>query len=70
MNVKLRRVRVTFVYRGKAIRIKDSECVSVAFVTQHAKRMRPIIFSPVACLDLKYFSTLSHKGHNFWEKRY
>jgi len=44
--------------------------VSVALAAQHAKRMRPILFSFVACLDLPYFSTLSHKGHDFGRKSY
>jgi hypothetical protein len=40
---------------GKAIRITYSECVSVALVTQHAKRMRRIILSSVACLAVTVF---------------
>ena len=56
--------------RGKAVTITYSECVSVALAVQHAKRMRPIIFSFVACLDLPYFSTLSHKSHDFGKKSY
>jgi len=49
---------------GKAINITYSEYVSVALATRHTKRMRPLIFSFVACLDLPYFSTLSHKRHD------
>jgi predicted transcriptional regulator len=44
-----------------------SECVSVALVVQHAKRMRRIILSSVACLALPYFSILFHKRHDFGE---
>jgi hypothetical protein len=36
--------------RGKAISIPYSECGSVALVIRHAKRMRRIILSSVACL--------------------
>jgi hypothetical protein len=52
-------------YFGKAIIITYSECVSVALFIQHAKRMRRIIMSYVACLDLQYTSTLSHKRGDF-----
>jgi hypothetical protein len=50
---------------GKATSIAYSECVSVALVTQHTKSMCHMILSSVACLDLPYFSTLSHKQHIF-----
>jgi hypothetical protein len=41
--------------RGKAISITYSECVSVTSVTQHAKRMRRIILSSVACPAVHIF---------------
>jgi hypothetical protein len=63
-NVTLRRVRVTIVAVEKAISITYSDCVSVALVIQHAKRMRRIM-SSVTCLALPYFSTLSHKRNHF-----
>ena len=51
--------------RGKATSITNSQCVSAALVIQRAKRTRRIILSSVACLDLLYFSTLSHKRYDF-----
>jgi hypothetical protein len=40
-------------------------CVSVALVIQHAKCMRLIILSSVACRTVTYVYTLSHKWHDF-----
>jgi len=48
--------------RGKAINITYSEYVSVALATRHTKRMRPLIFSFVAFLDLPYFPHYLIKG--------
>ena len=46
---------------GKAIIIIYSECVFVALIIQHSKRMRRIVLSSVASPTLQYFPTLSHK---------
>jgi hypothetical protein len=42
--------------------------MSVALAIKPAKGMQRIIFPPVACLALTYFSKLSHKRHDFREK--
>jgi len=51
--------------RGKAVSITYSGCVFVALRTLHARRMRRIILSSVACLTVPYVSILSHRGQDF-----
>jgi hypothetical protein len=43
-------------------------CVCVALVIQHAESMRRVMLSTETFLSPLYFSTLSHKGHDFQKK--
>jgi len=64
----MRCVRVTIVaVEENSVFIIYFECVSVALLIQHAWRMR--YFVTCGCPALQYFSTLSHKWHDFREKR-
>jgi len=55
-------------YRGKAISIRYSECVSVALFSQHAKCMLRIMLSFVACLAVPYISYYLINGMTFGRK--
>jgi hypothetical protein len=61
INVTLRHVRVALV---------DVEnqrvCIPAVFIRHElASFLRRIILSSVACMALSYFSTLSHRRHDF-----
>ena len=51
-NVTLSRLRLNNVYRGKIIMY--SECVAVAKIIHHAKRVNGIILLFLACLALHF----------------
>jgi len=67
-NVTLRCVRATTVAVEKQ-KVLHILSVFVALGIQHAKRMRCIMLSSVACPSLTYFSTSSHKRKNFRESK-
>ena len=54
---------------GKAVIISSSECVFVALVLQHAKRVCHIILSPVDSVFLVLYPPpkFSQKQHHFWK---
>ena len=56
-----------YCFRGKARAITNPECVFVALIIQHAKRMRLVILPSVASTVVPYFDPLLHKRHNFRE---
>jgi hypothetical protein len=69
INITLKRVRLANFCHGKTIIITYSDCVFVALVVRHAKRLRRAILSSVASPALQYFSILFHEGHDFRKKK-
>jgi len=67
-NVILRTFSCNNFVNGKVISITYSKCVFVALCFQHATRMHRIILPSVTCPVVQYFSTLSHKRHDFRKK--
>ena len=51
-------------FNVKSVSITCSECVSVAFVIQHTKNTPHIVISVLSGSTV-FFSTLSHKWHDF-----
>ena len=49
----------------RAIIITQPERVFAALGIEHVMRVRRILLSSVACPDVQYISTLSHKRHDF-----
>ena len=68
MELTTRRIRVIIVALESKT-ISYSECVYVVLIMQHAKRMRHITLSSMACPALPYFPPLNHKRHHFREKK-
>ena len=68
MNVKLKRLRLSIVVFEKQLTVTSSECVFVALVIYHTKLVSRIM-PPATYLVLPYFSTSSHKQHDFLKKR-
>jgi hypothetical protein len=54
--------------RVEEVDVLNSEGVFVALGAQHAKDMRLVLYSSVACLAAPYRSTLSRKQYNFRKK--
>jgi hypothetical protein len=67
-NVTMRRVRITIVAVEKHS-VLNIVCVcTTALVIRHAKRLRHVLVSPVACLALPHFTHYLINGMTFGNK--
>ena len=64
-NATMRSLGEIIVAVGKPVRITYAESLSEALVIQRAMRMRRVMSPSAASLAPPYFSTLSHKRHDF-----
>ena len=68
-NVTLRRVRETIVAVEKQYVLHIlCVCVCVLLIIQRPRHLRRIRLPTVACPAVLYFSILSHKRHDFWDR--
>jgi len=66
---KIKTISHKKICRGKEGGITCFECVSVTLLILQAMRVRRSILSAAACPAAQYFSTLSHKQHDFRKKK-
>ena len=69
VRVRVRACVCVCVCVGVCLLVSVCVCVCVSsLVIQHAERIRTIIFSSVSSPTVLYYSSLPHKGLNFWKQ--